>query len=103
MMPPEKQHTQVVDNQQSGSSLFLASLRPVGRGWGVRQSPEPTPVGHRSSADAVNVAETARLSFFRWRHSRAFSKSMNINSIICGAVFGLLFGSVILWPNRTEA
>ena len=29
------------------------------------QSPEPTPIGHRSSAVAVSVADTARLSFFR--------------------------------------
>jgi hypothetical protein len=30
-------------------------------------SPEPTPIGRRSSAVAVNIADTARLSFFRWR------------------------------------
>jgi hypothetical protein len=29
------------------------------------KSPEPTPIGHRSSAIAVSVADTARLSFFR--------------------------------------
>jgi flagellar biogenesis protein FliO len=29
------------------------------------QSPEPTPIGHRRSAVAVSVADTARLSFFR--------------------------------------
>jgi|ERR1039457_4498258 hypothetical protein len=29
------------------------------------QSPEPTPIGHRRSAVAVNVTNTARLSFFR--------------------------------------
>ncbi|MDB6058005.1 MAG: hypothetical protein JWO95_1849, partial [Verrucomicrobiales bacterium] len=29
------------------------------------QSPEPTPISHRSSAVAVNVANTARLSFGR--------------------------------------
>jgi hypothetical protein len=28
-------------------------------------SPEPTPFGHRSSVVAVNIADTARLSFFR--------------------------------------
>jgi hypothetical protein len=30
------------------------------------KSPEPTPIGHRSSAVAVNVTNTARLSFVRW-------------------------------------
>jgi hypothetical protein len=30
-----------------------------------RLSPEPTPIGHRSSAFAVNVTHTAWLSFFR--------------------------------------
>ena len=29
------------------------------------QSPEPTPIGHRRSAVAGNVTNTARLSFFR--------------------------------------
>jgi len=29
------------------------------------QSPEPTPIGHRSSAVAVNVTDAARLSLFR--------------------------------------
>ena len=80
--PPEKQHTQVVDNQQNGSSLFLRSLHPVGRGWGANQSPEPAAVGagcHRATGSAVtsvksrgatplygvHVASRRWLSFFR--------------------------------------
>ena len=54
--------------QTSGNNLTpeLNNLRQARRGAaGFNHSPEPTPIGAGSSAVAVNIVNTARLSFFR--------------------------------------
>ena len=54
--------------QTSGKDLApeLTKLRQARRAAaGFNQSPEPTPIGRRSSAVAGSVVDTARLSFCR--------------------------------------
>ena len=53
---------------------LFASLARLGGGWFANQSPEPTPIGHRSSAVAVSVTNTARLSLFRWPCYASYQK-----------------------------
>ena len=52
----------------SGAALISAISLFISEGdhaMSPNQSPEPTPIGHRRSAIAVHVANTAWLSFFR--------------------------------------